>query len=717
MKRLILILLMFNAFSLISQTAYYTNLLTQWNTLYGLSGGNWAIPADEQQVISAFNTYGGTVSQSAVSGQPFTKALLMTTPTAGVNTWDAAMNINNTVAIAQGDVVLVTMWIRSTGASEGSAALYIEQVDTYDKEAFFISTIPTQWTQMIVPFAANTAYPVGKLRFGFQVGQKAQSLAFGGFAVRNYTNTYPLSQLPVNLNQHYAGSESNAPWRADAAARIEQIRKANLTVSVQDNSGNPVSGAVVQVKMLQHQFKFGSAITAARIAGNNAQDNTYESKILNFDGKGHGFNEIVFENDLKWPSWEGQWGVSHPELVHAVQWLRDHHISIRGHNLVWPGWQYLPNDMLTNQSNLTYLKGRINDRIQTMLTYPGLAGQIAEWDVLNEITANQELANAFKGTPGYPTGRELYVDILKKVKTVDPGMKAYLNDYVTLDQGNTAGSPIYAQCQQYIQEARSAGASIEGIGFQAHIGAGLVSIYDTKQTLDDFYAKFDCRAKITEYDYSDLVGDSLAARFTGDLLTLCFSHPSVDGFLCWGFWDGAHWLSNAPYFRKDWTMKPAGHRVAQLLFHDWWTPDTTLNTFSDGKVDLRGFKGTYQVMLSCGGVVQQVDTIELLGDKQLNFLCPTATATSEAATWVKVFKASPNPGSGPFTLEISGIPAPQIEFKLFNNTGELVSQTTDQFTSGALNRTLDFGKLPAGIYHLQAKTNKNAATIRLIIRP
>ena len=50
----------------------------------------------------------------------------------------------------------------------------------------------------------------------------------------------------------YPGAEANAPWRAEAAARIEAHRKANLGVNVVDLSGAPVPGATVHVAMQQH---------------------------------------------------------------------------------------------------------------------------------------------------------------------------------------------------------------------------------------------------------------------------------------------------------------------------------------------------------------------------------------------------------------------------------------------------------------------------------
>jgi GH35 family endo-1,4-beta-xylanase len=182
------------------------------------------------------------------------------------------------------------------------------------------------------------------------------------------------------------------------------------------------------MEMLEHEFKFGSAIRPNYIAGNKQQNNTYQQKILDFDGKGHGFNEVVFENDMKWDAWEELWFLSHADLVKAIGWLDARGISVRGHTLVWPGWNWLPDDLKNNQSNPTYLRQRINNHLTEMLGFPGIKGVVKEWDVLNEITFNEDIAKALAGSPGYVTGREVYVDIIKKVRELDPNVKVYLND-------------------------------------------------------------------------------------------------------------------------------------------------------------------------------------------------------------------------------------------------------------------------------------------------
>mgnify|MGYP003880256745 CR=1 FL=1 len=142
----------------------------------------------------------------------------------------------------------------------------------------------------------------------------------------------------------------------------------------------------------------------------------------------------------------------------------------------------------------------------------------------------------------------------------------YINDYVTIGQGNTGGG-LYNLKKQFVQELVDAGVQLEGIGFQGHIGAFPTSIYDVQTILDDFYNTFGTAAKITEYDTNEGMSDELAATYLRDFLTMIFSHESTDGFLTWGFWDGAHWQDNAPFFYQDWTLKPAGEAFIDLVFN------------------------------------------------------------------------------------------------------------------------------------------------------
>lgn len=673
MKKLILLLFAgLHLVQLSAQSAYYTNLQSQLSSKYNLSGGLWLLPADENQALNSIGGYGGTFgNSSSTTGQSFTRLRQMTISSPGTEPWSSGISCSNTQAITKGSICLMVVWVRSAGAEKAKVNLFLERANTYEKEIFLTTEIGTEWQQFVAPFNADFDYAAKQLNFGFHTGYKAQSIQIAGIALIDFKNQYTIDRFPIELHQNYAGSEANAAWRSEADQRIEQIRKANFTVNVKKANGDPVSGATVKMEMLEHEFKFGSAVTANRIAGNKQQDNTYQQKIFDFDGKGHGFNEVVFENDMKWDAWEEKWFVSNAEVAKATSWLNDRGVAVRGHNLVWPAWQYLPDDMEKNKTNPTYLKQRINSRLTEILNYPGIKGVVKEWDVLNEITANEELAKAMAGSPGYVTGREIYVDILKKVKEIDPSIKLYLNDYTTIDQGNLPGNATYERTKQYLVEIQNAGIKIDGIGFQGHISSGLVSMYDVKTTLDDFYNTFGARAKITEYDYGNLVGDSLAARFTADFLTMCFSHLSVDGFLSWGFWQGAHWLSNGPYYRLDWSMRPAGRAVSDLLFNKWWT-NTSTSTNASGLAQVRGFKGKYRVTVSLNGKVGYVDTLSLTENANLVVSLPTSVGVNDLSS--NKFKLQfKNPMERGTSLAVSCSEAP-LQTQVIGMDGRVLQQ-------------------------------------------
>ncbi|RMG84612.1 MAG: hypothetical protein D6714_07555, partial [Bacteroidetes bacterium] len=522
----------FWAFSSIlnAQDAYHAGLQAMLQTDYGLPAGDWVLNDSEAANLEDDYWYGDlSGSNEPATNTPFAQKVHLQINSAGAAQWDAGYGIRNIQPVVVGDVCLFVVWLRSEGG--GKVSLFSENATTFDKE-FYYTVIPDDvWTQYLIPFEANETYPPDALTFGLHLAWQPQTIEIGGLAVLNYHQTVSVNDLPKNINNDkYGGWEPDAPWRAEAHQRIDSLRKANLTVQVEDENGLPVPGAKVWVEMLHHRFAFGSAVVSRLFAGNNSHNPVYESKILNLDGMGHGFNQVVFENALKWPAWEQNWITTPDETAHAVKWLRARDISVRGHNLLWPGWSNMPPDMIANQNDPDYMKNRIFNHIEDIVHYPGIEGNIEEWDVLNEITTNRDLEMALKGKPGYPTGREIYAEVFEKLKQEDPLTKTWVNDYVTIGQGNTGGG-LYNLEKQFIQELLDAGAQLHGIGFQGHIGASPTSIYDVKTILDDFHNTFGTAAKITEYDTNQDMGDELAATYLRDFLTMIFSHPAMEGFL------------------------------------------------------------------------------------------------------------------------------------------------------------------------------------------
>lgn len=638
MKKLLISSFLLLITRLSAQDAYHNALDTKFQNEYGLpSVTQWVLPNTETATLSSMSNYGSVISSITPIGQIFTLARQLVV-SQGNNPWDAGHIYPNFTALANGDKCLVTVWLRSP-TPNAKVNIFVENSSTYFKEVYATVNLSNDWKLYAIPFASTDVYAVNTLNSGLHLAHLNQTVQVGGMAILNFKNTVQLSDLPVLLNNDtYSGIDPNAPWRAEAAASIEQIRKANLSVEVRDFNGNPLPNANVYLEMQQHEFKFGTAVISSFFNNGNDQNDIYEQKLLNLDGAGHGFNEVVFENDLKMPAWEQHWYSSQPQIADAVQWLKDHEVSIRGHNLVWPGWDYSPPDLEANQNNPNYLRTRIRNHLKSILGYPGIGTEMIDWDVLNEITYNNDYADALAGTPGFVTGRELYAQVFKQADSLAPNSVMYLNDYVAIEQGDSPTNGI-ALWKSRLNELLAAGAPVEGIGFQGHFGASPTGIPRVKEIYDDFWASYGLESKVTEYDISNLVPPQTQAQYMRDILTITFAHPSQKGFLMWGFWDGAHWLGNAPIYKEDWSLKPSGTAFIDQVFNQWWT-NAWAQTPVSGNVTLRGFKGKYRIRVACGNSIQEQDVV-LDGDKTVVFNLNCTTRTREAPEEVS-FSISPN---------------------------------------------------------------------------
>ncbi|MBN8676992.1 MAG: endo-1,4-beta-xylanase [Chitinophagales bacterium] len=709
MRPIITIILFCTVTLVRAQDAYHQALSNKLQTDFALpANAQWVLPNTETATLSASFAYGATVSNTNPAGALFTQARLYSI-NQGNNPWDAAHAYTNTSAISAGDKCLFVLWLR-TNSPAASVNLFVENNVTYAKEVFATVSVSAEWRMYAASFSSSAAYQAGKLNLGVHLANLTQVIEVGGAACLNYQNQVQLSQLPILLyNDAYAGMEPDAPWRAEAAASIDQLRKANLSVLVKDNAGNPLPDAQVYVEMQRHQYAFGTAVVSSMFNFGSSQNDVYEQKMLNLDGAGHGFNEVVFENDLKWRAWEEHWGgTSWDDIALDVQWLKDHEITIRGHNLVWPGWEYSPADLELNQNNPGYLRNRIRNHLNAILGYPGVGTEMVDWDVLNEITYNNDFANALAGTPGYPTGREIYAEIFRQADSLAPNSTMYLNDYVAIERGDAPNDGIVVW-KSRIDELLAVGAPVEGIGFQGHIGVAPTGIPKVKEIMDDFWNTYGLPAKITEYDINSLVPPETQARYMRDFLTITFAHPSMQGFLMWGFWDGAHWLGNAPIFNQDWSLKPSGEAFVDQVFHQWWTNEQK-STSSQGTATVRGFKGKYRVRVACGNAIQERD-VWLDSDKTEEFTLNCTTRTRDVNN-SPTFMLQPSLASQGCT--IAWLNAQQVDHLMVVDISG--KRWLEQHFPTRLSQWVDTSNWPNGIYLVQCMQNGKTATQRMLVQ-
>ncbi|MTB50858.1 endo-1,4-beta-xylanase [Lewinella sp. W8] len=711
MKNLLTLITLIGSLALGAQADAYHAQLTNWlATQYTLTGVTYPIADTENEIYAA--TYSWTASRNLVTApddQEFSQVVRLSSPGGLVNRWDAGFGVANIQPVGLGDKLLAVVWLRVDGGEDatGKVALVLERADNFDKEFDLIVELDNSWRRYLIPVEVRTrSHPAGGLQFGIHLGFQEQVVEVGGFTLLNYGPNFPLDQFPNDINNdEYGGFEADAAWRAPAAQRIEELRMADLEILALDQNGDPLPATGLEVRMQRHAFEFGTAIKACRFPGGRCYNATFVDKIFDLDGRGHGFNSVVYENDLKWPAWEEEWISLNEQTIRTMSFLTERDVNIRGHVLLWPGWQNLPADMEANQSNVNYLKQRVDDHLVNFLETLDFDEYVRDWDVINEINTNTDLAAALAGTAGYTTGREYYAEVFARARELAPDATLYLNDYVTLSLNNKEGV-LYDQYQGFIAELVNADAPIDGIGFQGHIGASPNSIYDVLETYDDFAQQFGLEAKITEFDLPPSVSEELAADYLRDFLTATFSHESMTGFLFWNFWDVDTWANpGANLYRADWSSTPAHEAFVDLVFNEWWTEED-LQTDASGLASTPAFKGYYEVTLNCGS--ERVTTsFDHLGDQRVTIDCSQLVSLQPEPLPAGSITVSPNPSSGPVTIQNRlGV---SLSGEILDAAGR--SLWRGKITSGTTELPLD---LPAGSYHLQLREGRRMSTFTLI---
>jgi GH35 family endo-1,4-beta-xylanase len=148
-----------------------------------------------------------------------------------------------------------------------------------------------------------------------------------------------------------------------------------------------------------------------------------------------------------------------------------------------------------------------------------------------------------------------------------------------------------------VRALQQEGAPIGGIGMESHFSESLTAPVDLVAIFDRF-AALGIPIRITEFDV-DVPDEQLQADYFRDFLTVCYSHPQINGILLWGFWESQHWRPDAALYRKDWSIKPNGRVWKDLVLDKWWTRANGVSA-ADGTYSTRGFLGDYEVTVTAG---------------------------------------------------------------------------------------------------------------------
>jgi endo-1,4-beta-xylanase len=534
--------------------------------------GNWQITGTtEMQTVPAPSIAGG-------------KAISIPVKQRGANPWDIAAVMTIAEPIARGDTLFLAVQIRASAADNEAQSGVIssskieESAGSYTAIADTGGQVSSEWTTLYATGVASQDYAPGATHISVQIASARQTIEIGQAYAFNLGPNIDMASLPRNRTD-YPGRSLDAAWRAPAQARIEKTRKADIAITVRDASGKPVPGAKVQVEMQRHAFLFGSFV------GHDVSAKGTDAQKLR-DVFPQLFNAAT--SPLYWSDWGWQQPAWRAQYIASMKYLAEHDIPWRGHPLIYPAENFVPTKLKNLANDSAAYKKAVLDHVREV-TVAAAPYKPFTFDVINE-PRDGEYTTSRMGIDGV-------AEAFRIAKAAVPGAHLYVNDYGIISGGGTNERNI-AFYHDYIDKLKAAGAPLGGIGMQGHFGAVLTDPARVYQIFDDM-ARHGVPLQITEFDI-DTRDEEAQADYTRDLLTIAFSHPSIEAFVTWGYWEGDHWKPNGAMLRRDWSPKPNYHAWRKLVFSDWWTKEE-LQSKADGTASLRGFLGDYKVVVTVDG--------------------------------------------------------------------------------------------------------------------
>lgn len=426
-------------------------------------------------------------------------------------------------------------------------------------------SISKDWKTYYIPFTTTKDISAEDLAMVFQLGFPVQKFEITDFQIYVFPQGFDVAKLP-KTKIYYLGMEDDAPWRKEAKERIEKIRKTDFTVTFKKN-GKPVANKEVQFNLEKHDFNFGAAV--------EAKDVVESPKHLEFIKKY--FNTVVLENDLKIKSWQNL--KKQPTTLDAIDILKKNNIEVKGHALLWPGFQYLPPSFKENAGNPQKIKELNDNFINDVLIKT--KGNISHWDVTNENYTNKDLQKI--------TGsNQIIYDAFLKAKMLAPESERFINEYGIISSGGidkTKQDWYY----NYVKEIdKNTGNAVDGIGMQSHIGSDLTPPTTIISILNRF-GTLGKKLAISEFTM-DITDPEIRGKYTKDFMISAFSCPEVHEFLFWGYF--APKSDKAGLVDENFQLTKMGQSYVDLVKKEW-TTNAKLTSNKDGKVSGRGFYGFY----------------------------------------------------------------------------------------------------------------------------
>jgi len=140
-----------------------------------------------------------------VKDQSFTKAIRAKVKEKPESPWDAQISTLTAVPVKEGDILLVSFWVRTieskNDGGKGYFSIYFGVPESgLEQSVADDITVGDKWKKVQMPARAAASYESGKAMLNFDMGYEPQTLEFGDIQVINYGDKAKLSDLPSSGN-------------------------------------------------------------------------------------------------------------------------------------------------------------------------------------------------------------------------------------------------------------------------------------------------------------------------------------------------------------------------------------------------------------------------------------------------------------------------------------------------------------------------------------
>ena len=396
---------------------------------------------------------------------------------------------------------------------------------------------------------------------------------------------------------------------------IENNRKGWFEIEVSDKDGNPIKDAHIRLTQKTHDFKYGANLFMLDEFKEEERCQMYREY---FKGAFNLATLPFYWRDLEPEQGKPRFAKDSPRVYRrpapdlCLEFCKESGIEPKAHCIAYDQWNP---DWLEYADAKTMRQAYIRRMEQLGERYDGA---IPTWEVTNELLFQ---GNDQRGALFYEPDYTVWC--YETANRFFPKSRLMINDASCniWNVFNHSHSAYYMQIENLLMK----GARIDAIGMQYHMfnrreneAKETAIYYNPRRMYDvmDYYARLGRPLQITELTipaYSnDPEDEEIQAELIKNVYSMWFSHEAMEGVIYWNVVDG--YAAFAPlgdmtagenyYYgglvRYDFTPKPA-YRMIQDLFGKVWRTNAETVTRGNGRAEVKGFYGEYDVEIAANG--------------------------------------------------------------------------------------------------------------------